>query len=79
MVTVHRKGILRVKKNKPHLFYLIKVIKDVGGLSGRDEFMIVLRGIAKLIATVIYMQVRNNRIKIKEQFPAIKKCHIELT
>ena len=53
-----------VKKDKSLLFYVIKVIKDIGGRRARDEFMIVLRGIAKLIATVIYMQVRNNRTKM---------------
>ena len=61
-----------VKKDDSYLFY---VIKDVGGHRARGErifeSLIVLE--VCQITTVIYMQVRNNRLKIKSNVRQFKK------
>jgi hypothetical protein len=65
MIDVHGdgapKGILMVMKNKLHLFY---VIKDAGGHMARAERIFKSPIVLEIyqITTVIYTQLRNNRL-----------------
>ena len=54
-----------VKKEKLLLFYVINVIKDAGGRMARDERIFKSPVEVCQISMVLFIYLRNNRIKIK--------------